>query len=435
MFHVQMLCRSLFASALAAATLWSTPATAAWPSLEEALKLAQKRAVPSVTAKAQIGIADATMSSARAPFIGNPYLDMQFDRGSTTKDVQAMGYLYLPVDVFGQRGARIDEATAMVRWKTYSFADAQAMIGAETAYAYGSVLVASERLELAKRGELAAKGEVDYFGARLAAQDATVYEKSLAETELARWNQNRAEANYGLSSALLRLSELTQEADLSAPQTSTSPTTAAVGMAQPSTVAAGASQGMLMPPDLRSAWDDVAIAQAVERSPSVLSQKSEEDYWDMAKARWEAERRTGLSLLLIGGRGDPGDVRLGGGLAITFPFTRRNQTEIARAEAEKYRTTVVRQAQTRNLTLRLQRTVRAYRDLRDALATLDTTGIPAAQRALESAQEGYRRGKIDLVHAFLARRELATMQGRRLELVLVAWRAYSELTVAKGTLP
>lgn len=348
-----------------------------------------------------------------------------------------MGYLYLPVDIFGQRAARIDEANALVRWKNFSLQDTQALVAAETAYAYGSVLVAAERLELSKRGEQAAKGEVDYFAARLVAQDATIYERSLAETELARWVQLRAEANYGLSSALVRLSELTQETNLTAPQTSPPVATTGVGASANASAPLSvlATPAAIMPPDLRTNWDDAAVVQAVERSPSILSQKTEEDYWEMAKQRWEAERRAGISVLLIGGRGDPGDLRLGGGLAITFPFTRRNQTEIARAEAEKFRTMMVREAQTRNLTLRLQRTVRAYRDLRDALTSLDSTGIPAAQRALDAAQEGYRRGKIDLVHAFLARRELATMQGRRLELVQVAWRAYSELTVAKGALP
>lgn len=415
MFAIPMVRRSLFTAVLGLGLFAPTEASAAWPTLDEALRLAQSKSIPSVTARGQVSVADASQGSARASFIGNPYLDMQFDRGSTTKDVQAMGYLYIPVDLFGQRGARIDEANALVKWKTYSLRDTQAMIVAETAYAYGSVLVASERLELSKRGEQAAKGEVDYFAARLLAQDATIYEKSVAETELARWNQARAEANYGLSSALVHLGELTQDTDLAPPA---SPGTASI-----------------MPPDLHGAWDDAAVAQVAQRAPSILSQKGEEDYWDMAKQRWEAERRTGINVLLIGGRGDPGDLRLGGGLAITFPFTRRNQTEIARAEAEKLRVSMVREAQTRSLTMRLQRTVRAYRDLRDALSTLDTTGIPAAQRALDAAQEGYRKGKIDLVHAFLARRELATMQGRRLELVLVAWRAYAELAVAKGALP
>lgn len=432
-----MLSRCVSAAVLGVVLLSSAPSRAAWPTLDEALRLAQKRATTVVSARGQVAVADASQGSARAPFLGNPYLDMQFDRGSTTKDVQAMGYLYLPVDIFGQRAARIDEANALVRWKNFSLQDTQALVAAETAYAYGSVLVAAERLELSKRGEQAAKGEVDYFAARLVAQDATIYERSLAETELARWVQLRAEANYGLSSALVRLSELTQETNLTAPQTSPPVATTGVGASANASAPLSvlATPAAIMPPDLRTNWDDAAVVQAVERSPSILSQKTEEDYWEMAKQRWEAERRAGISVLLIGGRGDPGDLRLGGGLAITFPFTRRNQTEIARAEAEKFRTMMVREAQTRNLTLRLQRTVRAYRDLRDALTSLDSTGIPAAQRALDAAQEGYRRGKIDLVHAFLARRELATMQGRRLELVQVAWRAYSELTVAKGALP
>ena len=51
---------------------------------------------------------------------GNPYVDFQVDRGSTTKDVQALAYLYMPVDAFGQRGARIEEADALVRWKGLS---------------------------------------------------------------------------------------------------------------------------------------------------------------------------------------------------------------------------------------------------------------------------------------------------------------------------
>ena len=35
------------------------------------------------------------MRGAKLPIVGNPYLDLQVDRGSSTKDVQALGSLYL----------------------------------------------------------------------------------------------------------------------------------------------------------------------------------------------------------------------------------------------------------------------------------------------------------------------------------------------------
>ena len=57
------------------------------------------------------------MRGARLPAVGNPYLDLQIDRGSTTKDVQALGYLYVPIEINGARGARVEESTALVQWK------------------------------------------------------------------------------------------------------------------------------------------------------------------------------------------------------------------------------------------------------------------------------------------------------------------------------
>ena len=92
-------------------------------------------------------------------------------------------------------------------------------------------------------------------------------------------------------------------------------------------------------PILRGRWDEAALADRLTRSPLLAKYKKERAYWESAVARAEKDSFQPLNLTLIGGRGDPGDLRLGGGVALTFPITKRNLGEIARAERAASRVT------------------------------------------------------------------------------------------------
>ncbi len=387
-----------------------TPQTAAFPSLAEALARAEQRAPAAIEARGEVAAARAGKIGAEASAFGNPYVDFQVDRGSTTKDVQALAYLYMPVDAFGQRGARIDEADALVRWKGLSAEARRSAVRGETIARWGAARVAQERLAHAQDAVESAEKEAAYFAGRFAAKDTTIYEKSLAEAEVGRWMQARAEAELDLLERLARLSEWIGESTIPG-----APSKAALG-----------SINAPLPP---------APARRAAEAPALVAQRAEHFFWEKQGERYRAERRAPLQLLLIAGRGDPGDVRLGGGVTVTLPVARRNQGEIARAEAEADRSAAAETSLTASLAARISATEQALATVLTAIANLDSNGLPASQRAVDASLEAYRSGKMELLPVLVARRELQLARTRRLDLVERAWRSYGEWIALTGEKP
>lgn len=405
---------------IAIAVVWISRASSAqtargetWPTLEQVVSLARERGVGAVEATGQIAVARAARTGAGLSILGNPYIEAYADRGRATRDVYVQGQLFLPLDLMGQRGARIDEANRLREWREWGLVNAQSMAAGEAVAAYGQALVASSRLSEAHRAEEAAKREAQYFTSRLQAQDTTVYYTSLATAEVARWIQTRVEAQLGLAQALSRLIQAT-----GALETGTPPPNAAT-----------------LPPPLKGNWDAAQIGTILERSPIVRSVRAEQTYWSAFLDRAEAEKYAPFSLMLTGGRGDLGETRFGAGFGWAFPVTRRNQGEVARAEAERARATQVEASYRRILEARLVTAVGMYKEIRQTIDVLDQMGIPAAERAAESVNEAFRLGKAELVQVLIARRDLATARFRRLDLIELAWRAYGDLSAIQGGLP
>ena len=400
-------------SATVAALLLSTPARAAWPTLESSVLEAQRRSEGVVRATADVSVARAGQIGARVSKFGNPYLDLQIDRGSTTKDVQALAYLYTPIEIFGQRGARMDEAEAMKKWKDVGLGDAKSVATGQVISSYGAIQVASERLAIAERGEAAARAEASYFEGRFAAQDATVYDTSLAQAELSRWLQTKAEAILKLTEAKVALIRLTGNVAWNEAATGTAP----------------------LPPPLKHEWSKGFAASAVEKSPALRLSRAESSYWAESKKRWQAERRMPIELTLIAGRGDPGDLRLGGGFLLQFPVFRRFQGDIAKAEANQAYAQQVQPVLRTTVQARLDGSRDALHAMLEALQNLDQYGIPAGEKAVDASFAQYKSGKIDLLQVLLARRELALAKTRRLDLLESAWRAYADLAALSGDWP
>ena len=402
----------VFLAAWMALVLSEGTARADWLRLDEVVRLAKTQALASVRAEHDVSLAEATMRGAKLPVVGNPYLDLQVDRGSTTKDVQALAYLYVPLEINGVRGARIDESSALITWRRLQSQEAQSLLTGEAIASYGALVVAAARVAENTFGETSARAEATYFEARLKAQDATVYEKYLAEAEVARWVQTKGEALVKLAQARGRVSALTGR-PIDTPPAGTDVTL----------------------PLLRGRWDEAAVGERLARSPLLQPFKLEKEFWTAAVTRAEKETFQPINLTLIGGRGDPGDLRLGGGIAVTFPFTKRNATEIAKAEDSARHVT-----REENVTLSIVRArlASAYEQIvavRTTITTLDDSGLPALQKALEAAQDLYKLGKQEISRLLLARRDYAVARGRRLDLLEQGWHAYAELCAITGEAP
>lgn len=396
-------------------------AHAEFPTLQHAIEAARSRAIVVAEAEAELGVANAQMAGARVSSFGNPYTEIQVDRGWTTPNpgertgiVQALSFTYFPIDFAGQRGKRIEEAERLIEWRKIGIVNARALATGAAVTAYGEMVVGAQRVVESAAGEQTARDEAKYFEGRFEAKDTTLYEKSLAEAEVARWVQQKAEAIVRVAQARARFGEVTGSPRVDTPPSSTP----------------------LAPPNLRATWDDAQIGKLVDRTPIVARLVAERHYWDASVERYEREKIPPVSLEVIAGRGGGfGELRLGGGAVITFPITRRFQGEIARAEKGR---------ENANRQLELYRTIietrlRAARDailaIRTALDELDANGIPALERAVTAAVEGFKAGKIDLTRALLARRDLAIARARRLDLIEAAWRAYADLVILSGDLP
>ena len=407
---------TLFASGVAVTTV--RPARAQrpeFPTLARAIEMARARAIVVADANGELGVARAQMAGARVSALGNPYVDIQIDKGLSPAGlpVQALAYAYFPVDLTGQRGARIEEAEKLIKWRELGVTDARGIASGEAVSSYGEIVVGSARINEAANGEQTARDEAKYFAGRLEAKDTTVYEKALSDAEVARWVQSRAEAQLRFSQARARFAQVTGGTDTEAPPPSAS----------------------VAPPRLRSSWDDAYVAKIIDRAPIVVRLTAERTYWDSSVERYKAERIPPVAFELIGGRGASGEARLGGGAVITFPVTRRYQGEIMRAEQGRTNA-ATRLALYRSI---VETRLRAARDavvtVEKTLEELDRNGMPALELAVSSSVEGFKLGKIELTRVLLARRDLALARARRLDLIEAAWRAYADLTVLAGDLP
>lgn len=114
-----------------------------------AISLARERAPQVVSAKGMTGVALSSRSGARLSSLTNPYLEIFADRGSVgTRDLTLNADLWIPVEVGGQRSLRMAESDALITWAGTGLDAARATAMAEVVRAYGSAIVASERVKI-----------------------------------------------------------------------------------------------------------------------------------------------------------------------------------------------------------------------------------------------------------------------------------------------
>jgi cobalt-zinc-cadmium efflux system outer membrane protein len=161
----------------------------------------------------------------------------------------------------------------------------------------------------------------------------------------------------------------------------------------------------------------------------------EAEFQGRSRERWAADARLPMMLMLSTGRGDLGEWRVGGGLALTLPFSRSNQGEQALADAERRRALTEAEAQRQATVSTLRGLERERQQIVAALSEIDAAMEPAGQAAVDAAMAVQKAGKGELLRVLMARRDLALLRTRRLEMIRREWSIVSQRVALSGELP
>jgi cobalt-zinc-cadmium efflux system outer membrane protein len=384
----------------------------AWPTLDEVWRASRERAPESVRAQSETAVARSAAVGARMSSLDNPSLVVRADHGvgptpaGASPGLQAAGEIGLPIEIAGQRGARMRSVEALIAWRERDQAAAEGRAGGAAVTAYGHAVVARARVDQASQAEQQARSQATWFEARVQAGDATAVDRSLAQTELARYVQLLAEARIDLAVAKAELRALTGLTDLGEPPADLEP-------------------GLPLRAGMRGAAD----------APTIAAFDRETAYWDRQAEQARATRWSPLVVMVTGGQDEFGQVRVGGGLGWSLPVVRANEREIARATTSASRARADRDAVARAVEARVHGLSEQLARTGDAVIDLDRDGIPAAEGLVQATDGAFKAGKLELVRVLNARRDLALMRGRRLDLLESGWRAYGELAALLGALP
>lgn len=386
---------------------------ALFPSLADVMAFAKERAPSVVTSRMAVGVADASYAGARLAPVDNPYLEVFVDRGGggVTRDVAVQANLWLPIEMAGQRSRRIAEVDALVVWQKTRMESTQFVAMGEAVRAYGDVLLAAERTRTLTDIVQVASAEAKFYAERLDAGDATLHDERLAHVELGRTTVLLEESRADLVRAKMRLSRATGR-----------------NFDEPDSTMAVAAP----PPEEMT---ESGAVRTAAQSVHVRSSEREADYFARSAERAAVDAHVPVNVIVTAGRGDLGEARLGAGLSWTFPMLRRNQGEQARARAERARALTEADVMRRLLGQTLQALHAERIEVRRALNTLEKLTEPAARDSVDAVLALKSAGKVDSLRVLTARRDLAMVRLRRLELLARDWAILGDIVALTGELP
>jgi len=390
------------------------------PSLAEVVTLAKQQSLGVARSEADVAIGRSAYVGARLSSLTNPYLEVFADRGTfgpsnATKDIAIQGNLWLPVEVAGQRGKRVEEVDALVRWKTHSLEASRAQAAGDAVRAYGDVLALTARVRAFETMVASAKAESELYEARLRAGDVTQQDAKLAAVEVVRNSVALAESRAALVRGLGDLARAVGSPTLFLPPPS---------MAE-----------LVLPPPPKQQGLEAYVSHTLAQSPYLTASEKEADYYARSQQRQAVEAHVPLNLIVSAGRGDVGETRLGGGLSWTFPFLRKNQGEQARALSERQRALRERDGRKKAIEATCRGLFAERTVIRAAREEMKNVGEPAAQAAVDATVATLRAGKGELLRVLTSRRDLALLKFRRLELSQREWSIVGDMVALTGEFP
>lgn len=365
--------------------------------LEQALDLATSRSYVVSAAQRELEAQDGSVRQAGA--LRNPELAASVeDTRSATRTTSTT--LNIPLELGGKRAARVNAAQRSRDLARVDLANAKAQVRSTAIAAYFTVLAAQERSKLAADS------------ADLATSGTQVVSKRVAAGKVSPIDATRAQVDQ--ANALLALAEA--QAEL---------TTARHALAS--------LWGDPRPRFVRVAGD---INVVPERAPLPELMSRLEEAPALLAARTEVERRRALVdverskatpdvMLSVGAKRDNevGRTQAVVGLSIPLPLFDRNQGGVYEANKRADKAEDEYQAARMRILADLQTAAAQLSVARTSLQALQSTVLPAAQQAYDSASKGFEAGKAGFLDVIDAQRSLLQARARYLSTLSNAHQA------------
>lgn len=378
--------------------------------LDQVLELAARQNPEVLVARAREVEARGRLTTASVRFANNPDLDLflgsrQQAVGGSTPEVDFN--VLQRVEIAGQRGLRIESATAHITQRSADIDMATLTARAATSAAFYRALYAERSRDVARQAEQLADDVGKAAQARYEAGETAVLDVNLARVEQARTRRDRLSAEGLLERAYGELREI-----LALPPDSA---VAVIGDWPDATLPS--LEALLLRvadrPDIRSLTAGVTEADAD---------------WRLTGAMRRPDLVAGVGL-----RREGGEPVAGAHVGFTMPLFQRNTGAIASAAARIDVARLALDARRRALETRVRSTHKQYMTALDALNALTADGLPLVEENEQLAAESYQAGKLNLVDLLVIRREGFAARRETLDAQLNVALAATELRLAAGT--
>jgi len=389
-------------------------ASAAALTLDQALSLAE-RASPLVRrARAERDAVAARDVGASLVMPANPVVAAgagprrESDTGA--RGVQYFVHAEQAVEVGGQRGARREVVSRALRTAELRVDVARAETRARVRAAYVGAQLALARVDAAAEREALVAKLLEAVRARVAGGASSNVDLELARLERGSAARARVDATLAATDAQARLRLL-------------------VGMPPAQRLDL---ERRAVAPAPRAEVLPALLARAQARRAELAALASGVDEIDADIVRLRREAIPSPTLFVDVERDLPGQLFVGGGLAVPIPTWRRQQGELALARADRLRVLEERALVERDVALEVERAFQAEGAQREMAQLLDREVMPAAEAAVALMTEGWRAGKFDLFRLLQTSRDAS--EGRRLylETLGLLWESSIALDRAVG---
>ena len=398
----------LVAWALAVPSLVQAQASGPF-TLDQVLELAARQNPEVLIARAREVEARGRLTTASVRLANNPDLDLflgsrQQTVGGSTPEVDFN--VLQRMEIGGQRGLRIESATAQISQRSADIDMAVLTARAATAAAFYRALYAERSREIARQAEQLASDLRNAAQARYEAGETAVLDVNLVRVEQARARRDRLSAEALLERAFGELREIL-----------VLPAESAVGVEGDWPGAAPPSLDVLLlrvadRPDVRSLTASVTEADAD---------------WRLTRAMRRPDLIAGVGL-----RRESAEPIAGAHVGLSIPLFQRNVGALASAAARIDAARLSLDARRRALETRVRSAYTQYAVTVEALNALTGEGLPLTDENEQLASQSYQAGKLNLVDLLVIRREGFAARRETLDAQLNVALAATELRLAAG---
>jgi len=314
------------------------------------------------------------------------------------------------VEIAGQRGTRRAEVARSIEVARWREAVARAEVRARVRATYVGAQLAEAQAQAARRRVELVQKLVDGVQTRVDTGAASSVDLQLARVERGRAVRERLEAELAKASALAQLRVL-------------------IGLGTERPVVLTAEVGQPAPV---SSLDGLLVRARAQRS-ELEARGASHDEVDAVLVRLRREAVPSPTLFLDLQRDLPGQLYLGGGVALPLPVWRRNQGELAVARANRARLDTETEAAEREIDAEVATAYHGLEANQQIVDTLEHEVLPAAEAAVELTTQGWRAGKFDLFRVIQASREASDARRNQLESLGALWQAAIAVDRATGT--